>query len=563
MEERIRGAVEKALADLGVAGVAFVVERPTQSSFGDYSTNAAMVAHRSWKVKEKNDLAQVGFVLEKANQISGTVSTNGVEWNNPFELAEVLAKKIGDSLSGLVSEVKAVRPGFINITLAADTVRAEIATAAAQGSEWGESSELGSKRVLVDYANPNQFKELHIGHLMSAILGESFVRLKRAEGAEVAGCSFGGDVGPHVAKALWALVQSGVTTIESAQQIGEAYARGATAYGEDTAVKGEIDALNVRIYDVVARAGKSEPLTSEDSALYSLWRAGREISMQEFRRIFGFFGTKLDYDFYDSDTVEPGLRTVRDGLAQGVFKESEGAVVYDGEAKGLHTLVFITSRGTPTYEAKDVGLAFLKEETYPADESIIVTSNEQIGHFKVVLAALEDLAPTLGAKTKHLSHGFMRLTSGKMSSREGTVITALDLLKEVTEKASEKNPDPLIAEQVAIGAIKYMVLRQAPGSDIIFDPQKSLSLEGDSGPYLQYALVRAKSVLAQAGADASTADEAPPEPYEIERLIVHYPEVVARAARELAPNMVVTYLTELAGEWNSFYAAERIIGGSH
>jgi len=149
-----------------------------------------------------------------------------------------------------------------------------------------------------------------------------------------------------------------------------------------------------------------------------------------------------------------------------------------------------------------------------------------------------------------------------MSSREGNVVTAADFIREVVEKANEKNPDPLIAEQVAVGAIKYMILRQAPGSDIIFDEEKSLSLDGDSGPYLQYALVRAKSVLAQAQSGAP-ASGAPDAPYPLERVLLHYPEVTARAARELAPNLLVTYLTELAGEWNSFYAKERIIGGDH
>ena len=250
---------------------------------------------------------------------------------------------------------------------------------------------------------------------------------------------------------------------------------------------------------------------------------------------------------------------MRDGVAKGIFEESEGAIIYRGEKVGLHTLVFVTSRGTPTYEAKDIGLAFLKEERVPNDCSIIVTAAEQIGHFKVMLAALAELAPLIAAKTRHVPHGFLRFTSGKMSSREGNVITADALITEIIGKALVKNPDPLVAEQVAIGAIKYMILRQAPGSDIIFDPVKSLSLEGDSGPYLQYALVRAKKILAYAE-NGEGGTEEPSEPYAIERLTLHYPEVVARAARELAPNILTTYLTELAAAWNSFYASEQVLG---
>ena len=146
-----------------------------------------------------------------------------------------------------------------------------------------------------------------------------------------------------------------------------------------------------------------------------------------------------------------------------------------------------------------------------------------------------------------------------MSSREGNVITAPNFITDVMKKVNEKNPDPLIVQQVAIGAIKYMILRQAPGSDIIFDAEKSLSLEGDSGPYLQYALVRAKKILAY-GENGQGDSEEPEAPYDIERIILHYPEVAARAARELSPNLLVNYLTELASAWNAFYAKEQVLG---
>jgi arginyl-tRNA synthetase len=281
--------------------------------------------------------------------------------------------------------------------------------------------------------------------------------------------------------------------------------------------------------------------------------------MEEFRRIFAILGTKNDYEFFDSDTVEIGMRVVNDGIKKGIFEESEGAIIYRGEKVGLHTLVFITSRDTPTYETKDVGLAFLKEEKIASDEIFIVTGAEQKGHFKVFLAALGEIAPLVAKKMKHVAHGLLSLSTGKMSSRAGNVITATGLIQTVIEKVSEKNPDPLIAEQVAVGAIKYMILRQAPGSDIVFDAEKSLSLDGDSGPYLQYALVRARKILAY-GDNGEGGTSIPPEPYAVERLIIHFPEIVARASRELAPNLLVNYLTELAAAWNAFYATEQILG---
>ena len=182
------------------------------------------------------------------------------------------------------------------------------------------------------------------------------------------------------------------------------------------------------------------------------------------------------------------MRIVHDGLAKGIFQKSDGAIIYNGEKKGVHTMVFITSHNTPTYEAKDIGLAFLKEERWPSDRVIIVTGNEQTGRFKTILAALGEVAPLLAAKTAHIATGFLKLASGKMSSREGNIITAARFIQNVIEKALVRNADPLIAEQVAVGAIKYMILRQAPGSDIVFDEEKSLSLEGDSGPHLTIRL---------------------------------------------------------------------------
>ena len=156
----------------------------------------------------------------------------------------------------------------------------------------------------------------------------------------------------------------------------------------------------------------------------------------------------------------------------------------------------------------------------------------------------------------------LKLSTGKMSSREGNVITAAALINDVIAKVSERSEDPIVAEQVALGAIKYSILKQSTGSDIIFDFDKSLSLEGDSGPYLQYALVRARSILAQAGKEGG-ADDVPEEPYLLERLITRFPEIAARAEKELAPHHVAQYLITLAAEWNSFYAANRIIGGEY
>ncbi len=526
MEEAIRNATETALTELGAQGVSFAVEWPADLSHGDYAVNAAMAGAK-----------QLG--------------------KNPKELAGVLAPIIARELGDRASSVEVAGPGFINISLSAKGV--EHILAGAIGSEWGNGVRQEGRRVMVEYGNPNPFKEMHIGHMMGAIVGEATARIIGASGAHVLRDTFGGDVGPHVAKALWALKSKGIEDIANAKEIGDAYIYGSTQYEEDEEAKKEIDELNTKLYEIVGMQETPELLSEESRALLALWRKGREVSMTENVRIFSILGTHHDYVFYDSDTTEGGTRLVMEGLAKGIFERSEGAVIYQGEKKGLHTLVFITSRGAPLYPTKDIGLAFLKEERVETDENIIVTAVEQIGHFKVTFAALEELAPALAQKTRHIAHGLLQLTTGKMSSRKGNVITADELILEMIVKAGERNNDPVIAQQVAVGALKYMVLRQAPGGDIIFDPEKSLSLDGDSGPYLQYALVRARSILA-----ASTVSAAAPnfesEPPVLARLVARFPEVVARAESLKAPHAVTQYLTQLASEWNSYYAGGKIIG---
>ena len=515
MEETLHTAVEEALKEQGATDTRFVIEWPAELSHGDFATNAALSASKA---------------LGK----------------NPRELADLLANSLRTKLDGVVEDISVAGPGFINFTLTRESVVKQI-QAVEKDTEWGKGNTLEGKRVIIEYTDPNPFKEMHIGHLMSNVIGEATAGLIENDGAHVIRACYQGDVGPHVAKALWGLQKSGITEPATAKELGGAYALGSKAYEEDEAIKKEIDEINTAVYE----AG--------DASLMELWRKGRGVSLSAFEQLYKILGTHFDYYFFESETSLPGKEMVLDGVAKGVFIESQGAVIYDGEKKGLHTLVFITSKGNPTYEAKDVGLAYLKEERCaPYDESIIITASEQIGHFKVFLAALEDLAPVLAQKTRHVPHGFLRLTEGKMSSREGNVITASELIADIIEKAKERNEDPLVAHAVAIGAIKYMILRSAPGGDIIFDPEKSLSLDGDSGPYLQYALVRAASLIAQA---SEKGDETVgKESSDLERLLIRFPEVLKRSRIEQAPHKLIQYLTLLASEWNSFYAQGKILG---
>lgn len=531
MEEEIRKWVQVALAGIGAEDVNFAVEWPADLAHGDFAVNAALAASK-----------QLG--------------------KPPLEIAQTIAPLIAQSLIETVESVSVAGPGFINITLRPEIIN-DLLRLSASTTTWGMNEAAKGLKISIEYSCPNPFKEMHIGHLMSTVIGESLARLMEYTGAEVVRDTYGGDVGPHVAKTLWGLADNGTGEPGNAGEIGRAYEHGSNAYENSEKAKGEIDLLNTQLYEALAR--QPQDLSSDERALIEQWRIGREISVEAYRILWNRLGTYFDYVLFESDTAPIGVRVVRDAFEKGVFRQSDGAIIYPGEEKGLHTLVFITSRGTPTYETKDVGLAFLKEEQLPSDQYFIVTAAEQIGHFAVFLSALAEIVPALAAKIAHVPHGFLRLTTGKMSSRKGTIITAEGLLRDITLAATEKNEDPLIAEQVALAAIKYMILRQAPGGDITFDPIKSLALDGDSGPYLQYSLVRAKSVLtkAQESVLGGEVSEGPQVPYELSRLVMRFPEVVAKAQALKAPHVIAQYLTQLASSWNSFYAQEKIIGGEY
>ncbi len=494
MKERIEQAIREALG----SDAPFVVERPRSMEHGDYATNAALVA----KVDAK--------------ALADKLSIDGVA------KIEVVGKFINFKLS---REALVPTPQTIPQLYA-------------------------GKTIMVEYTDPNPFKEFHIGHLMANTIGEAIARLFEMSGATVERANYQGDVGLHVAKAIWGKQH------KPDMPWGEAYVYGNNEY---EAHKEEIDALNKVIYD------------KSDTGVNALYDEGRAVSLEHFEEIYKKLGTSFVHYFFESATSEPGLALVKKNTGS-VFEESEGAVVYKGQQDGLHTRVFINKNGLPTYEAKDLGLLAVKAKTGSYDLSVTVTASEQKDYFKVVLAAAQKIAEIsdIAKKTRHITHGMMRFAEGKMSSRLGNVITGESLLAALVAAAKEKmqgrdvKDADTIAEQIAVGAIKYAVLKQGSGRDIVFDPEKSLSLEGDSGPYLQYARVRALSLVAaaqEAGIEPGQ-DDMPGEPSALERVLIHYPSVVERAARELEPHYITTYLTELAGAFNSWYANNKVIGGT-
>lgn len=265
-----------------------------------------------------------------------------------------------------------------------------------------------------------------------------------------------------------------------------------------------------------------------------------------------------------------GERVVRENIGK-VFDESDGAIVFHGENydKKLHTRVFVNSQGLPTYEAKEIGLALTKFEKENPDISIVTTAIEQGEYMKVVQKAFSLMYPELESRMKHITHGMMKLSTGKMSSRKGNIITGESLLRDsmdmVLEKMKERESLSIeekkkIGEVVGVSALKYSILRSSLGSDIIYDFEKSISFEGDSGPYLQYTSVRANSILKKSESfNIDGKNEIPLEVTDLEKMLYQFPEIVEYSYQTLEPHHIAIYLTELASDFNAFYGNTQIL----
>jgi len=506
------------------AGISKInLEHPEELSHGDYSCNIAMVLAK----------------------LTG---------QNPREFAIKIVAKILEKKPKEVLKVEVAGPGFINFYLSPEFFTDQTKEILKADKKFGLNKNLKGEKTVIEYTDPNPFKEFHIGHLMSNAMGESISRIIEANGAKVKRACYQGDVGLHVAKAIWGIKQKG--NIKNAYDLGQAYAFGAHAYEENENSKNEIIEINAKIYN------------RSDRAVNKLYDNGRKISLKYFEGIYKILGTKFDYYFFESKTGPFGKEIVEKNLGK-VFEKSDGAVIFRGENYGLHTRVFINKEGLPTYEAKELGLAKIKYDKTKYQKSIVITGNEINEYFKVLLKAMSLIYPELAEKTRHVSHGMLRLPEGKMSSRTGDVITAISLLDTIKVKIAEKMTDREmsdkekfeVAQKVAVGALKYSILKQVTGKDVIFDFDKSLSFEGDSGPYLQYSYARAKSILRRANKERvrPNTKKVGLDITILEKILYRFPEVVERAGSEYSPHYIATYLIELASSFNNFYAQGKIV----
>lgn len=534
------------------------LEHPEISEHGDYSSNVALVLGKK-------------------------------QGKNPREVAEGIVAKI--KLPKEIEKVEIAGPGFINFFLSKEYFLEVLSSILKEKEKYGSGK--NKKKVIVEFTDPNPFKQFHIGHLYDNAVGESLSRIFSATGATVKRANYQGDVGLHVAKAIYGMQKfSGQMPKDEASLsdrvrfLGECYAFGNSVYEPiDKDLAFGSPANNIDSWKNKEENEDVKRINEINAAVYKknnkeinfLYSKGRKWSLDYFETIYKRLGTKFDYYYFESEVGKMGLDLVKNGLEKGIFERSQGAVIFPGEKYGLHSRVFINSLGLPTYETKELGLAPTKYKAFKYDLSIIVTGNEIIGYFNVLLCALSKLYPELADKTKHISHGMVRLPEGKMSSRTGNVIRGEDLLDEVKSRVlkimnvgenevPEKERDA-IAEMIAIGAIKYSFLRVSVGKDISFDFEKSLSIEGESGPYLQYTYARCHSILRKSGKLNLTKLSYPQlnlvklstEEMNVLRMLYKFPEVVREAAERFSPNLVATFAFETAQAYNLFYNTHSVL----
>jgi len=546
MKQTIHQFLAVILKEMGVSDAAIAVEVPENPEHGDYTTNVAMLLSGRLKAPPIKIAQQIVDAITKHQKQSGGKNPDWLE------------------------RVEVAPPGFINLWLSEAYFGSQIAEVLAgkAGKKENVASFGKTKNIMVEFAHPNTHKAFHIGHLRNITTGESIVRLLESQGNTVIRANYQGDVGMHIAKALYALLElspykNEVTTVTGVKNrvefLGKAYAAGSAAFEASNEAKKAIGEINKQIY-------------AKDPAIYPLYQETRQWSLEYFAAIYKRVGSRFDRLYFESECFS-GVDRAKDAVKRGVLKESDGAIIFDGNPYGLDTRVFVNSLGLPTYEAKELALSAMEVSEFgQLDRLIHVVGPEQASFFAVTFKAEELLGIVKPGVQHHLVYGWVKLKKGKMSSRLGNVVLGEWLLDEAKKEVYNilsknksnytKEEQEVIAEAAAVAAVKYAFLRVGTKQDMAFDLKESVSFDGDSGPYLLYTYARCKSVLRKAQNLAFSIQHLAlnAEERSIARRIAQFPDVVAEAARNFTPNTLCTYLFHLAQEFNLFYAKHEILG---
>jgi len=461
---------------------------------------------------------------------------------NPNEIAKELAKKLKTDF------IEKIEPTGAYVNFYVDWKSFSKILLDSIDGKYGSLNE--KETVMMDVFQPNPFKPFHIGHIRNAVLGESIRRILEFCGKKTIAVSYMGDVGTHVAKWLWyfnKFYKGKIPKENVSKWAGEIYAEATRKVAENEAYEEEVKEVNKK-------------LDEKNAGIMKTWKKIRDLCLEDFWKIRDELDVHLDDNFYESEVEGPGREIVKQLLKEEKAKISEGAVVVNLEKYGLDIFLLLKSDGTALYSTKDLGLNALKRKKYKFDKSLFIVASEQELYFKQLFKAMELFKIPGWEKNVHVSFGLVILKEGKMSSRYGTVILYEDLRDEMIKKVSEilkdsemKNKEDVI-KKVAFAAIKFPMLDVENKKTIIFDWDQALDFEGKSGPYLQYAYVRAINILKKAKIkkyDASLLKE--DMEIKLIKKLACFPIVIKNSANQYSPNILANYLFELSQDFNSFY----------
>ncbi|WP_296700787.1 arginine--tRNA ligase [Algoriphagus sp.] len=498
---------------------------------------------------------------------------------------EATANQIGEYLKANVTEVAGfnVVKGFLNLELN-ELIWLNVFKGLYANPDLGQLPSNGQK-VMVEYSSPNTNKPLHLGHLRNNFLGYSVAEILKANGYDVTKANLVNDRGIHICKSMVAYQHWGNgETPESANLKGDHLA-GKYYVIFDKEYKKQIEALKAE-GNSEEEAKKNAPLLLEaqemlrkweanDAEVVSLWKQMNSWVYAGFAKTYEKMGVNFDKFYYESDTYLLGKDIVEEGLQKGVFfKKENGSVWVDLTDEGLDEKLVLRGDGTSVYITQDMGTADLKYNDFKLNKSVYVVGNEQDYHFDVLFKIMRKLGRSYGDGLYHLSYGMVDLPSGKMKSREGTVVDADDLMEEMINTAAHHTKelgkiDGFNEEQAAelyetlgLGALKYFLLKVDPKKRMLFNPQESIEFQGNTGPFIQYSHARIKSILRKAeqiGVDFKNPDFSAISKIEESEsslifLLSDFTKKIKIAADEYSPSVIAQYLFDLAKEYNRFYA---------
>jgi arginyl-tRNA synthetase len=499
---------------------------------------------------------------------------------------EQTGTEIGEYLQKNIESISAfnVIKGFLNISLSDEYWIALLNnTIAAQ--DFGKFPANG-KKLMVEYSSPNTNKPLHLGHIRNNLLGYSVAEILKAYGYDIIKANLVNDRGIHICKSMLAWQKFGNGETPESSGLKGDHLVGKYYVVFDKEYKKEIEALKAE-GQTEEEAKKNAPLMLETQEMLRQWEAGNEevIALWTmmngwvyagFEKTYNQLGVNFDKFYYESNTYLLGKDIIQEGLDKGVFfKKEDNSVWIDLTDEGLDQKLVLRGDGTSVYITQDLGTAQLKYDEFGMDESIYVVGNEQDYHFKVLFTILKKLGKSWAEGMFHLSYGMVDLPSGKMKSREGTVVDADDLMAEMIETAQSRTEelgktegfseeDKLeLYNTIGMGALKYFLLKVDPKKRLLFDPNESVDFQGHTGPFIQYTHARIKSVLRKAEFAADVAVTVPPMLSSYERDLIQtlaeFPNVIEASAKEFSPAQLANFAYEVARLYNKFYHEETIL----